>query len=573
MGGHYGSVQLRTDDRARVLAAAEAVARAMNIKCLVGPAGNVWVGVYPEGDGQNPAVGEKLAAAVGGHALQLMVYDDDVLAYWLWRDGQLVDRYWSDPGGLDEKAAEEEEPLVGDPEQFRPIIGDECRHLAKLLDRRADHTFESRRLAKLATKLGITNAVTAFEMLEAGERSGVRGWRQFTAVPPRPVPARKPSAKAARARLAKPGVLLYADERKGHFDLGIGCASRDGLLLGWHEAREGTHQLGLHRPPWGESDVSPAEISGPARYVGSDPNGDVAFVVGGTSIRILAESKTIFELSGVENLWRAVVAPDRSTLAYAAGQEVVVLDVATRRRLYAISHRNPRTLAFHPSGKWVVASGDMLRLISLDGEPCETVLYVGGNAPVTIGNVRGIEEPGCIGFSRDGRLFWCGTNVGMRLYDWATMTSTSSWTRPKALWRLILRGELPSFWAKQVTAIAEEADGNGLVFGTHSGRLARLDLGNRQIQKLLDLPGGGKVEQLLLARDGSAVAVFSDFESRKGPRSVPKHAGVWEIFDYAKLRSTAAPVAVQIPEVPDYRRARAGSTHRGRVRRNRSSDG
>ncbi len=55
MGGFYGSVQLRCEDRSKVLAAAEAVAREMGIKCLVGPALNGWVGVYPEGNGRPPS--------------------------------------------------------------------------------------------------------------------------------------------------------------------------------------------------------------------------------------------------------------------------------------------------------------------------------------------------------------------------------------------------------------------------------------------------------------------------------------------------------------------------------------
>ena len=91
MGGFYGSTQLRTADRPRVLAAAEAVARERSIKCLVGPALSGRVGVYPEGHGQNHRVGERLAAAIGGHARNVLVHDDDVPAYWLWHDGRRRD--------------------------------------------------------------------------------------------------------------------------------------------------------------------------------------------------------------------------------------------------------------------------------------------------------------------------------------------------------------------------------------------------------------------------------------------------------------------------------------------------
>jgi hypothetical protein len=61
MGGFYGSVQLRTGDRPRVLAAAEAVASARGIKCLVGTVRSGWAGVYPEGSGQDETVDVQIA--------------------------------------------------------------------------------------------------------------------------------------------------------------------------------------------------------------------------------------------------------------------------------------------------------------------------------------------------------------------------------------------------------------------------------------------------------------------------------------------------------------------------------
>src|SRR5262249_54027506 len=59
MGGFYGSVQVKSGDRDRVKAVADRVARARQIRMLVGPVLNDWVGVYPEHSGQDETVGQE----------------------------------------------------------------------------------------------------------------------------------------------------------------------------------------------------------------------------------------------------------------------------------------------------------------------------------------------------------------------------------------------------------------------------------------------------------------------------------------------------------------------------------
>ena len=150
MGGHYGSVQVRTTDRDAVKAAVESVATTRKIRCLLGPELNGWVGIYPEGHGQDDSFGKDIAQQIDADVLHLLVHDDDVLAYWLWRNHVLVDSYWSKPGVLGDENLAEEEKSCGDEEQFRPILGDRVERLAKVLDRAVDYTFEGERLGKLA---------------------------------------------------------------------------------------------------------------------------------------------------------------------------------------------------------------------------------------------------------------------------------------------------------------------------------------------------------------------------------------------------------------------------------------
>ena len=110
MGAFYGSVQVRSEDRNRVKAAADEVARQRQIRMLIGPVLNGWVGVYPEGSGQDGTVGRDLAQRISGDVVHFLVHDEDIFAYWLYRDGQLIDSFHSRPGYFGEKDRAEEKP-------------------------------------------------------------------------------------------------------------------------------------------------------------------------------------------------------------------------------------------------------------------------------------------------------------------------------------------------------------------------------------------------------------------------------------------------------------------------------
>jgi hypothetical protein len=239
------------------------------------------------------------------------------------------------------------------------------------------------------------------------------------------------------------------------------------------------------------------------------------------------------EIDGPSQVFGSAILQSANLVACAIGQQVVAIELSSGKRLCTFTRRNPALMAIHPSGKWLVVSDDTLGIIHMDAEPKISTVLVGKNFPVTIGNIRGIEEPGCVGFSRDGRYIWCGTNTGLRVFEWEPLANIS---RKRVGWNLRIQISLPSFWAKQVTAIVEEIDGSGIVFGTFRGKLLKLDLETGEYYKLADLPTGGEVRTLLFSGDGKALAVYSDYSTQKGPRTIPEHTRCWEIFDYHKLR-------------------------------------
>jgi hypothetical protein len=534
---------------AAVKSAAELVAKEKNVKCLVGPEINGWVAIYPAGSGEDDSFGHAIAKRLPCDVLHLQVHDDDVLAYSLWRDGKLADSYWSNPGILGEENWQEENDRRGDPDQFRPIIGDNANRLASVLNRDEEYTSESERLAKLAKVLGISNAVTAYEYLEAGERAGIEGWRKFEAIPPKPqvLKLKRATAKKIRSEMRRAGLLLYAEERKEFSVTGIGCVYKNGFLLGWSDFYRGDHLIGAHTPPGHDAQLNPVEFPSHLVELSSDMNGSLSLIRTRQSIRVVDGTRTLREFPEIENLRGAVVSPGRDVLAYAAAQNVVVIETETGRQLQMFAARNPAILAIHPTGQWIVESGDLLSICCLTGDPRISHVYVGGHFRVAAANVVGIEEPGCIGFSRDGRFFWCCTNVGLRIYEWESLASGAI---RKPRWFIKLHDQLPNRWQKQVTAVAEEFEGDGIVFGTFAGKLARFDLCTGELFKLAAMPTGGCIQKAFFSVDGKTLAVYSDHSTQKGPRSVPKHTRSWEIIDYVKLRDSGECLGKANPLAP-----------------------
>jgi hypothetical protein len=96
VGGFYGSIQVRTEERDAVLNAVKTLVSA-DRQFLVGPQLDGWVAVYPSGSGQDISVGVDLAARLSMPLIHLLVHDDDIFAYQAYAQGAPLDSYNSRP--------------------------------------------------------------------------------------------------------------------------------------------------------------------------------------------------------------------------------------------------------------------------------------------------------------------------------------------------------------------------------------------------------------------------------------------------------------------------------------------
>ena len=635
MGGFYGSTQVRTDDRDRVVRVAGSVARAKSVKCLVGPAVNGWVGLYPENGGQDESFGEAVALEFGGEVLHLVVHDDSVFAYWLWRERALADSFRDPPDYFAEADRATQEWMSGNAEVLKPFLagGKRLQDLADLLRRDGRReTFQVERLQRFAKILGIANAATSYEYLKEDDHAGVRGWKQFGEVPADEIEREKNAGRerrrqinALKKRLRQSGVLI-AEVAKDRTMPRCAAAAGDGFLLTWQGPSGAAASFEHYRPPWRAPDPIEVPGRGQLNVLVSDIAGRRVAAGYGQQVVVYdaATWRTLAELPERDWTIGLEISPDGALLARASRREVVItrLDDSPNEggrgnafRVAAVTGSDRRSLALHPSGRWLVGASQLaVGLLDLaPPEPRWRDLFVGGKSRLAAGvteligsrfaemdleairrqwsestegavnqmrqhfkhlppaeaeqkvaelrasmaeqarswgemferaragawdqPAQGEERPSHVGISADGRLLWCGTARGLRVYDWEAVVAASGDAMPPP--RFAYADPSLSGNDNYIYAAAEEPAGDAIAFAGLAGKVYRMDLSTGEVRELLAMPEQESIYDLKLSADGAALALCTQpaIERRRGRHAMRY---VWSVWSYPVLVAGAA---------------------------------
>jgi hypothetical protein len=403
VGSFFGSIQVKADDQGAVVAVVRSLAKERGISGFVGPCIKGWVGVYPENHGQDEGLGQALAERIGGTAIQIIVHDEDVLAYWLWRDGALVDSYWSKPGYFGDDDLDKEEAMRGNPVALAEATGARADAIAAALTRPGDYTFESMRLERLGYLLGISNLATSYEYLKEEDGGAVRQRRKFVEVSSLPPVDVKAERAAIRKRLrevqkrAKEAVQRAKSEatRQGWLVAEVrvpqsigGAAPRilrvhDGFVL-VRTGTEGTPATLTHfRPHLRTADDLPISLDQLISAVATDTTGTRIIMISVSRLLVwdLLQSKLVAEFPHSE--WREglQLSPDGTVLRKATRLGVLVLDSPAGP--LGVQGMTPAA-GVHPSGKWRAKANDARITIEdrdTDRVHVEISLGEGGNRP------------------------------------------------------------------------------------------------------------------------------------------------------------------------------------------------
>jgi hypothetical protein len=406
MGGFYGSVQIRSDDRDSVRSALDQLAQKKQ-RFLLGPPLDCWIGVYPDGSGQDFGVARSLARRLSGELIAMLVHDDDVFAYEYYRDGRRIDQYNPIPDYFGEAVSEKERRLLrGRPESFAHLASDPEKFTA-IRDRLAAQAYDrvvfaSELLQEFAEALGIRNAITSYEYLQEHEETDdVEGWDEFIHVPDLSrEKARKRRADAAiedeKQRLIAEGRLLAEHGGLTGFasPSPFCCPSPDGrgFLVAWSshaDPKEEPRSLERHGPPWSAGPTAtPWAIGGHVYGLELSPTGRylaVAHAAGNWKAglwdlienRLVADTPQVRAVSGIGFL------PDESAMVSVSshGEEgrVVITPIGGGDAI-VITLPHAKLAVAHPSGSALVMVDELNRLLVADtasGQITRT-RYVGG---------------------------------------------------------------------------------------------------------------------------------------------------------------------------------------------------
>ncbi len=409
MGGFYGSVQVRGEDREAVRAALEELARKKR-RFLLGPPLDGWIGVYPSGHGQDFRVARALARRLPGELIAMLVHDDDVFAYEYYRDGRLIDQYDSIPDYFEPVTEEQRRRLRGRSGRFAHLAKDPAKFAAireRLAAQKHDRVvFASELLEEFAEALGIRNAVTSYEYLQENEETeDIEGWDHFIHAPDLSrEKARQRAAEAAledeKRRLIEQGRLLAELGGLPGWDSPSPwvCPSPDGrgFLVAWssHAApKEGARPLERHGPPWSAGPSPTSWSVGPHVYgLELSPSGRylaVPYTGGdrGAGLLDLHENCRVADVPQVRTVSSVGFLPDESAMfsvsSYGVMGRVIVTPIGGGSA-HAIAVPHVEMAAAHPSGSSLVAIDKLNRLLVVDvasGEITRT-RYVGGRPTI-----------------------------------------------------------------------------------------------------------------------------------------------------------------------------------------------
>ncbi|HTL30709.1 MAG TPA: hypothetical protein VL282_15875 [Tepidisphaeraceae bacterium] len=122
------------------------------------------------------------------------------------------------------------------------------------------------------------------------------------------------------------------------------------------------------------------------------------------------------------------------------------------------------------------------------------------------GKAQANERISTMAFSADGRSLFCGTNLGLRVYDWeAILAGGEDVLHPRIAYQPTQTEPDKSLSLSYVYALAEDMHRNRLAFGAADGLLRFLDLETGEITGFLEMPDRATIIQMIFSADGTAL--------------------------------------------------------------------
>jgi hypothetical protein len=592
MGASYGAFHVRTQDGGLVKDAVTALAATGQTTFFVAPARGAWTSVYPSGHGQDPEVARMFAEATGLDVLHLLVHDDELFVYQLYRNRTLVDGYCSDPDYFEEVSAAEHARTAGHPEAFAEWLNgaEDVARLADLLRRRERRSIEetvaavlrtgrfeaAARMLKMAALLGIANLETCYEYIRQRETRGVKGASAFVHVPDlAEEKARKRQAtaewRALQARLRADGLLLASERRKGSNRLfspqPVMCAAPlGGFLVAWSEGHADARvAVEAYRSPWRAVPLKNGlQVPSTVRVMAVSARG--TYLAAGhaygrwlTELYALADGRRLCDLPQERAVDSVGFTPDERWLL---SRSVGVLHVVSTEsgevvRRIEVDAGQGNACAVHPDGRWAAADvtgghGAAVAVLDLTGEERPRLLATprhdlaawmarAARGEATTG-FEPQDVPRALAFTPDGRHLAIAVSQGVRAYAWEDVLRAQRDLPPPVAHADTVPVRMESSWLQFTYAVCPDGRRSQLLFSGLDGCVRALDLATGAARILVEVPERPALLRLELSPDARFLATVASPNLHDRSKLRRFVLGIW---DYARLLERPTPGETQ----------------------------
>lgn len=202
MGAFIVNINVRTQDRSAVETELQAIG--VQEAWVTGAMGG-WITIYEEkastqDDGHIREMAGRLSSRLHAPTIAFLVHDSDLVCYWLYDDGRLLDEFNSCPDYFDRNASPDDSP--GQPEVLLRYCrqGTTLEAVAQVLNDR-EHVFAEDQLVKLADLLGINADRVHTDYRYVGEELGPSDLDATFVGTNRPEPGAGPSPGAIGSQI------------------------------------------------------------------------------------------------------------------------------------------------------------------------------------------------------------------------------------------------------------------------------------------------------------------------------------------------------------------------------------
>ncbi len=556
MGSFFQSAHICTSDET---AAGQALATACQghaLRAWVSPLIGRWLSFFPRPAGSAGPVCREVSDRLKTAILLTTLHDDEVFTYMLFRNGEPVDEFVSDPERFGAVSTREQASLAGDPMKLDGLLDwpEAMFKLVQLLQagRQREAPVLMRNFFQI---VGVVNGLSSYAYLEAGQHQTVALWSRFTHLPDRAAERRAQLAARRRMRselqgLRADGRLLFdSDHARATaafrwFSVHCVDPATNGFICSGYN---GSRLLQVWQPP-----APPRELPGPAgafvRYgqwcALEEGNALVTHIVGGTVIvdRKTGTARPEFPVADVH----LVAADEASRCGYFlkrnglearplhGGNAFFSVPIRPGARRFLVHPHEPHLVWFNQralgilhriTGRPVVEVEMFNPLI----EPKKAAQWRERDIdPTAIPDISR-EDLLAVELSADGEWLFAGTSEGLRIYRYADIVRARI-RMPSPVAGVETSTRLQDH--QWVHALAADDASNTIVFSTGGDTLHCFDRITGSVRCLTPSFARKTITQLWLSPQARTVVCWL-----RGPLDVPKRRDTFSFatWDYDAL--------------------------------------